>query len=385
MRFYFSLAMNLLTLMVLFAAGEVVVRRFSVPTPLGLSFARTLLLPKSWEHVRARNAGLLQDAPANISYFVSDSLLGWTVGPSRRSADRLYSSSAEGIRCARPGMVYADDTASYRIATVGDSFTFCLESPFEDSWEYQLERALDDTCVVLNFGVDGYGVDQAYLRYCRDVRPWRPAVAILGFIQHDLYRSLSVYSFITFPEWGFPFSKPRFHLRSGALELLNVPLISPDLIVAKASVTQLPFLEFDSGYDPLAWEWHSYYSSRLVRWLLSRFPRYPLPRPEAGRDTLPRINSELLLDFTRLAAADGTIPLLVYFPSRSDFEGQEFSAKDAVLAALQRSGVHCLDLTACIREVGPERAFIAGRPHYAAAGNAAVAACLLPVVRDQIR
>jgi hypothetical protein len=52
---------------------------------------------------------------------------------------------------------------------------------------------------VLHFGVDGYGVDQAYLRYQRDVRPWHPDLVILGFINHDLHRSLAVYSFVSFP------------------------------------------------------------------------------------------------------------------------------------------------------------------------------------------
>src|SRR3989442_3962551 len=73
------------------------------------------------------------------------------------------------------------------------------------------------------------------------------------------------------------------------------------------------------------------------------------------------------------------------FPKRGDFEGQDRSAKDTVLAVLQRSGVHYFDLTSCIREVGPDKAFIAGRPHYSAEGNAAVAQCLLPAVRRQFQ
>jgi nucleoside-diphosphate-sugar epimerase len=31
---------------------------------------------------------------------------------------------------------------------------------------------------VLNFGVDGYSTDQAYLRYQRNVLPWRPLVSV---------------------------------------------------------------------------------------------------------------------------------------------------------------------------------------------------------------
>jgi Glycosyltransferase Family 4 len=72
--------------------------------------------------------------------------------------------------------------------------------------------------------------------------------------------------------------------------------------------------------------------------------------------------------------------LVVYFPSRGDFEGQSRLLKGRVLGALRESGVISLDLTSCVRETGPERAFIAGGKHYSAAGNAAVARCLLPMV-----
>ena len=385
-RLNLTLATNLLAVAGLLVAGETAVRVFSRLTPLGSSFAGTLLLPRSWDHVKARNAELLKHAPSNISYFVSDSLLGWAVGRSRRSADGLYLSSAEGLRSPRSGMAYADHPSSHRIAIVGDSYTFGLEVPFHESWGFQLERALGDEFAVLNFGVDGYGVDQAYLRYDRDVRPWRPTLTIFGFVQHDLYRSLSVYNFVTFPEWGFPFSKPRFTLKAGTLELLNAPVIGPSDIFAKQSVTDLPFIGYDAGYNPDAWRWHAYYSSRLLRFLVSRFPRWPPLDPEVGDEALRRINAELLLAFTRRAAAEGTVPLVVYLPSRNDFwTGQDLSSKDSVLAVLHRAGVHYLDLTSCIGELGPEKPFLPGRRHYSAEGNAAVARCLLPAVRHDLQ
>src|SRR5207245_3421797 len=172
---------------------------FSRLTPLGSSFAGTLLLPRSWDQVKARNAELLKHAPSNISYFVSDSLLGWAVGRSRRSADGLYLSSAEGLRSPRSGMAYADHPSSHRIAIVGDSYTFGLEVPFHESWGFQLARALGEEVAVLNFGVDGYGVHQAYLRYATGVRPGCASMSIVVSVQHELSRALCVYSFVTIP------------------------------------------------------------------------------------------------------------------------------------------------------------------------------------------
>jgi hypothetical protein len=268
---------------------------------------------------------------------------------------------------------------------VGDSFTFGLEVPFHESWGSQLEKALGAEYTVLNFGVDGYGVDQAYLRYDRDVRAWRPALTLFGFINHDLYRSTVVYPFISFPEWGFPFSKPRFTLEAGTLQRLNAPLPRPAEILAKGSITELPFIQYDPGYHAAEWQWQSYHASYVVRFLLSRFPRQPGWNPAAEAEALSQLNSELVLSFVRRATQDGTEPLIVYFPSRGDFEGQDRSAKSAVLTSLQRLGVHYVDLTSCVREADPAQAFLANRPHYSAHGNAAVARCLLPTVLDRLQ
>ena len=56
-----------------------------------------------------------------------------------------------------------------------------------------------------------------------------------------------------------------------------------------------------------------------------------------------------------------------------------------VLSVLRESGVESLNLTSCVRETTPESAFIGGRRHYSAVGNAAVARCLLPVVRAHLQ
>ena len=362
-QFMLTLAANLTALGLSVVAGEVVIRAFSVSTRAGQSFAGTVLLPKSWDEVKARNADLIVHAPSNVSYLVPDDLLGWAPGANRRSADGLYSSSAEGLRSSRPGISYAANSARRRVAIIGDSYTYGLEVPFEDSWGAALEKALGDEVTVLNFGVNGYGVDQAYLRYERDGRPWRPDVAIFGFIEDDLYRSLSVYSFVTFPEWDLPFSKPRFVRNGGRLERLNDRPESPAQILTRPSITDLPFLNYEPGYNPDEWKRHVYDGLYLGRFLRSRFPRWPRENRAGSDRELEAINSELLLNFTRRATDDGTAPVVAYFPSRGDFTGQDRSAKDSVLAALQREGVSYLDLTSCIGASGGEQAFIPGRPH----------------------
>jgi hypothetical protein len=136
--------------------------------------------------------------------------------------------------------VYGGETPRARVALIGDSNAFCFEVPFQDSWGYHLQRLLGADVQVLNFGVDGYGIDQMYLRYKRDVRPWKPRVVIIGFVEHDLERTMHVYPFVSLG-WPGYLVKPRFTLDHGELKLLNVPLPTPDEILGAKSIQELPY------------------------------------------------------------------------------------------------------------------------------------------------
>lgn len=378
----FAVAANLCTLVLLAVVGEVIVRIGATPSSQGLSFAQIRLAPRDWQVIVEWNRDLLHRSSSNISYFVQDSLLGWTVGPSRRSKDGLYLSSREGIRSPEVGIAYSEVQELPRIAIVGDSYTFGLEVPFESTWGKKLEEQLPFRVQVLNFGVDGYGVDQAYLRYHRDVRPWHADVVIFGFINHDLYRTMVVYPFVSFPEWGFPFSKPRFTLVGGQLELLTTSLQNPEALFSVKSVAELPHIEYDPGYDGLAWEYKWFHRSFLVRLILGWFPRWPDPSPHASDDNIVAINAEILGRFDREAIDDGAIPYIVYFPSRGDFVGEERKGRDLVFSALRQKQLHYEDLTPCMRRAEYRDLFIEGHPHYSPKGNAVAAECLIQFLRN---
>ncbi len=382
--FQLTLAMNLLSLVLLVLVGEAVVRIGAVPGPQGMTFMNRRLVPREWQAVVAANRDLLRNAPGNISYFVSDPLLGWTVGASRTSKDGLYMSSREGIRSAAAGTSYVDRPPSPRIAIVGDSFTFGLEVPYEASWGDQLERKLGSPVQVLNFGVDGYGVDQAYLRYHRDVRPWRPILVVLGFINDDLYRTLVVYPIISFPDWGFPFAKPRFVLSEDRLNLLNVPLPDPERLLAVESVDRLPYVDYDPGFVREEWQHLWYHRSSLVRLLLALFPRWPEPSSQEADGLRSNLNAEILRVFVEEVIAEGAVPLLVYFPSRGDFTGNDRAAKTLLFDVLRKKSIGFEDLTPCMGRVDPAVLFLEGRVHYSPEGNAVAADCLLPRIRQAL-
>lgn len=372
---------NLSTVVIAFVFGEASIRLLASQTPAGPTVLNTILLPRSWSDERARYRGL-QKGMTGDTYLVPDELLGWTVGPDRQSNSSLYFSSSEGIRSAAPNTRYADRRPQYRIAAVGDSFTFAEEVPFEASWPNRLEQQLGAKVQVLNFGVSAYGVDQAYLRYLRDVRPWHPDLVVLGFIHADLFRSLAVYNFISNPDWTWPFAKPRLVVgATGTVRPLNVPIPSPQEILSVGAITDLPFIEFDAGFEPMEWKWRTSYHSYLVRFVWSRFLRSPAKRDRTS--TAIVLNAEIIASFARLAEGEGSTPVVVYFPSRRDFPETRREKTD-VLRILRERGIRYEDLTSCLGKLGVSELFIEGRPHYSPNGNERVAKCLSPVLRDHI-
>ena len=185
--------------------------------------------------------------------FTTASWVGRSVGIGR-SQDGMYFSSVEGITSPSIGITFAGIPVKHRIAIVGDSFTFGLDVYYQETWGHQIEVALGPGTQVLNFGVDGYGVDQAYFRYQRDVILWRPEIVILGIINDDIRRTMGVYGFLTFPDGEVPFPKPRFIMRAKALVPLNLPLPTPETIFASKSITDLPFIRYDAAFHRHEWD-----------------------------------------------------------------------------------------------------------------------------------
>ena len=196
----YAVIMSLLVIVLVGGISEAALRIAAVERHNGTFVGKFRLLPRQWREFADRNLAMLARASQLKPFTVSDDTLGWTVGPNRKSEDGLYESSAEGLRSATQGEVLRNGLGDCRVALVGDSFTFGDDVRFEDSWAYRLEQLLPKGCRVLNFGVGGYGIDQMYLRYKRDVPSWKPNLVILSFIDPDLHRTMSSYGFLFFEQ-----------------------------------------------------------------------------------------------------------------------------------------------------------------------------------------
>jgi hypothetical protein len=361
-------------------AGEVLVRALAVQGPYGPKVGIQELRPRDWRKAMAVHREDWARPAKPGAYWVYDTLLGWTIGPSRASSDDMYFSSIEGLRSARPGIALRDQ-GKRRVALLGDSFTFGVEDRYEDTWGSRLESLLGPDIQVLNFGVSAYGVDQAYLRYERDVRPWRPDVTVLAIIDHDLERTMTVYSFLTFG-FDWPFAKPRLTRVDGQLRLLNVPVARLEQVSAAPAIDSLPYLAYDRQYDPFVWAdgWleHSY----LARLVTSVFPRYPVPNELTSDMEMQSLNGAIIGAFVDRAVADGSVPLIIYLPTRSYFTPSmaAYSGKEGspALKLLRGSGWPYQDMTPCIESLQPSLRF--AKVHYSPEANMTLAHCLLPTI-----
>jgi hypothetical protein len=375
--FGFTVAMNLITLALVVMPLEIALRVLSRDSADAPIFGDTALLPRSWDKAAEHNRQQMDKAGGTLTYIVYDEALGWTVGPSRRSGDGIHFSSAEGIRAAIPGSVLPKATEKRRIAIVGDSFAFAQYVKFEESFGHLLERAFSPKVEVLNFGVPGYGVDQALVKLETQVLAWKPDVVVFGFPEVNFFRTMTVYPFINWPTWNMPFSKPRFVLNQGELRKLNVPTIPPEKMFAMASISDLPFLQYDRGYNASDWQDTLWDLSYIKRLLTRHFPRWTETPAHLGEAERLRLNREILKHFIRTAEDNGIVPLLVFFPQSPELDRLSKGQQTRAQRTLKTWDVPVLDTTPCLLEAGPIKdVYLPGDPHYSALGNAAVAKCV---------
>lgn len=380
--FRLIVAVNVITVVLTVVTAEIAVRMV-VRGYFGYEAIGTLVLkPKSWDAIKGRYQKLIREQRGDLSFYVYDPFLGWTIGSSQVSENGLYWSSPEGIRAPDGNTSFAGNIEGVDIALVGDSFTFGEEVKYEESYGYHLEQMLGSPFRVLNFGVPGYGLAQMFLRYERDVRLWKPKISIFSFISHDLIRTLWVYPFLGDLRWDNPYSNPRFILAEGKLMTINTPLLTSNTIFSRESISELPFLKYQKKYHPGEWERHWYHASYLVRLLLSWYSSWPDDRDEISEEALLSINAALVKAFVKSATEAGSIPLVVYLPVEGELNRP--SSLPAAKRVLEEAGVTYVDPTSCLLKVNPSDRFTRHNGHYASQGNAAIAKCLLPVIQHAV-
>lgn len=179
-----------------------------------------------------------------------------------------------------------------------------------------------------------------------------------------------------------PFSKPRFILREDQLVSKNSPPFPPEAIFSRKAMSRPPFMMYDEGYRSSEWQHQFVDSSYLLRLVVSLFPQWTAANSDSSAEMRLLVNARILREFVQSAIQAGTIPLIVYFPSRGEWEDRS-EPTPLAKQVLQEAGLPHLDPCPCCAQLDPAERYLV--THYSPQGNAAVAKCLADRVREALR
>ena len=332
----------------------------------------------------ARGAFLAQGEPADVE-------LVW---PKEATAPPRDSTGAKfNADFPEPGHACA--------SAYGDSFVWGNDVPLADGWVEQLSRRIG--CRVANYGVSGYGTDQAYLRFRRMTGDEAPTV-LLGLFPETILRDVNQYRALIGWDFGPYAIKGRFLLdAAGELEWVPRPNIGlddvPALLSKPAGILPHEYLLPDSRDGPATLRFP--YTLTLARIVLSPAIRAAIMRRPIWTEFYApghpsgalALDTALVEAFARTAAARGKRVLVVMLPSGTSFRGHaahgDFEYAPLV-TALTGKGIDVLDGgTALLAQLaGRDYCTLFSRPetcrgHYGIAGGADVAAVVAAALRQR--
>jgi hypothetical protein len=257
---------------------------------------------------------------------VFDAELGWVPKQDAQPNDNPWGTTVtiveDGIRSN--GDVEVQDVTK-PILAVGDSYTFGDEVSDWETWPAQLQKLSGRR--VINGGVFGYGIDQAFLRARELLSRYQFSTVIFSFILDDIHRcQLSERTFA---------GKPYFDFKDGRLTLENVPVPPPSREESKLLVALEHSLVAHAVMKRLFPEW----------WLVREVK---VQNEEKGME----VACSLLHELETLTQMRGSelIVLIEYTP------GEEFSASASmavknVLSCLSNPATRVLDLRLALSEL----------------------------------
>ncbi len=395
-----NLILFLASLILALLLGEAVARIATRADSDGQAWlGKRALLPYRFpaERTRKRIERHLELEKAGKAYLTNDPLLGWTIRPDGVSEDKMYKANSRGIRSEPREYGLTPPPGTLRVALFGDSFTHGDEEPFEKTWGKFLEDELDEAGLqaqVLNFGVPGYGIGQAYLRWQYLGKVFKPKIAVFGYQAENMKRALNVFRQLYSRDTWLVFSKPRFILDpEGELGLVNHPTVPLEEVsdVIK-DLPNHPLAPHEYWYNPKNYSTSLWSKSRLIS-LIYTFLTERRHRPGGRHDHRPglhywdpkgeatRVSLAILRRWAEEARKDGELPIVLHIPKKTVVEcvasGEE-PAHYYVLRELEKDGIIVVDPVG--EMVGKHRLY--KHSHFSSKGGRIVARVLADAILE---
>lgn len=333
-------------------------------------------------------------------YFSFDSELGWSITP---SIDNPWlGSNSIGIRATHEYSLKPDSKV-LRIAAFGDSFTHGNDVKNTDTWTERLEQ-FGTHFEVMNFGVSGYGVDQAFLRYCRDGTQFHPNRVFIGYMSENILRHVNTFRGFLSGYSTDALAKPRFLWQFNQLVLKSNPMPTKSdyeklLKNERAMIPQLGLEDYyyNHRYHENKFDFLPSVRLSVVAWQLLTEKKGASEEPfidnrynknsEAYKVTL-----ELLKMFALKVKTNGSKPTVLIFPDIWDlllhFDGKQVTYVD-LKKDLRDAGVEFIDLIEAFSKnvsktkLKPNDYFTHPFYHYNELGNLIVAKYLHSQIKAQ--
>jgi lysophospholipase L1-like esterase len=118
-----------------------------------------------------------------------DPYIGWDATPScqkNHTNEEFNTTIIINNQHARSSKEYSLYSEKYRIAFIGDSFTWGYGVNENERFTDLLQQKLGDKYDIMNFGIPGYTAEQELLKLKRDVMKFRPKMVIINFYYNDI-------------------------------------------------------------------------------------------------------------------------------------------------------------------------------------------------------
>ncbi len=326
-------------------------------------------------------------------------VLGWDYPPELVHADAQDVVYTHGKMGERRTCTNFDSTM---IATYGDSFTYCAETGDEDTWQTHLARKLGTN--VLNFGVGGYGTDQALLKY--EINGQHATkIVLLCILPENINRVVNIYRPFYTHHDPLRLTKPMFMADARGITLVSNPITSTAEL---SKLDQDSFLQalgkvdywyqldenlprFTFPYSLAFFEWSGSVFSQLssrVSWLADHHrPHVWDLYNQAGPLS---IMCHIADRFVATAKERGEEPIIVLMPHKdyvNELKDRKISRMAKFIQYLDKRNYRCIDAIRYMWEMNPNQkqleAWYGG--HATPAGNRIVAEILNREIRHHLQ
>lgn len=337
------------------------------------SWAMLIILKKNWglEYAPALLYSFSESNKKALTHLLQENTKKWigvyspTLGWSNKKGGRtkLYRTNSQSIRGDRKYSL-TPPNQTLRISTFGDSFTFSSDVSNEDAWAERLTSMHPDL-EVLNFGVAGYGLDQALLRYKQDGIQFNSHINLIGFMTENINRNVNIYRPFYRPFTEMPLAKPRFILKNNKLVLIKNPmdpfskyqelLDHPEKVLPRLAVDDF----FPNHFFSKEWPIDFLPSIRLFK--IVAFKVYQKFTPLTARQYQHgtpafKITVRIFDEFVRTSLQNNALPIILIFPRINDiiqYQKGEPREYNSLIKNLEEKGYLVIDLLEVFIEQSP--------------------------------